>query len=160
RRHRSWIRTAAAVDPRPVRREGKATSANAGETIRGDPIMLPRQWRVASLVLALSAGGCSVPTFLTTHRENEPSLRSGQTADVQIGLGQSLEKSGSLEQAIEVYQEALKRDSARADAMDRLGVLYAQLGRFDEAVQMHQKATAAQPRNADFHCNAGYSYFL
>ena len=86
--------------------------------------MLSCQWRAASLVMAFGAcvgGGCSAPTFLTTHRENEPSLRSGQTADVQIALGQSLEKSGSIEQAIEVYQEALKKDPARADAMDRLG---------------------------------------
>jgi tetratricopeptide (TPR) repeat protein len=39
-------------------------------------------------------------------------------------------------------------------------VLYDQQCKFDEANSWHDKAVAAQPKNPDFHCNAGYSLYL
>jgi Flp pilus assembly protein TadD len=92
--------------------------------------------------------------------ESAPKLTAAQVADVKIAYGRTLEKRGAPEQAQAVYLEALKLDSGRADACARLGVLCDQQCKFDGANSWHRKAVAAQPKNPDFQCNAGYSLYL
>src|SRR5215472_1259126 len=100
----------------------------------------------------------SVPTV--TSQESAPKLTSAQVADVKIAYARTLEKRGALDQAQATYLEALKLDPSRADACSRLGVLYDQQCKFDEGAAWHRKAVAAHPKNADFHCNLGYSLYL
>jgi Tfp pilus assembly protein PilF len=98
------------------------------------------------------------PTALTG--ESSPKLTPAQKADVQIAYGRTLEKRGALDQAQAIYLDALQHDPSRADACARLAVLSDQQGKFEESSKWHQKALAAQPSNADFLCNQGYSFYL
>jgi len=122
-------------------------------------------------VLALglcSLGGClhlePSPTAASSSTvlapESAPKLTPAQVADVKIAYGRNLEKHGALDQAQAAYLEALKLDPGRADACARLGVLFDQQCKFDDASGWHRKAVAAQPKNPDFHCNAGYGQYL
>jgi Flp pilus assembly protein TadD len=81
-------------------------------------------------------------------------------ADVQIALGRTLEKRGAVEQAMGVYLQALQNDPSRADAVARLAVLHDLQGDFAASAPLYSKALAAQPTNADLHCNHGYSLYL
>jgi Flp pilus assembly protein TadD len=92
--------------------------------------------------------------------ESTSKLTAAQVADVKIAYARTLEKRGAPDQAQAMYLEALKLDPGRADACSRLGVLYDQQCKFDAAKSWHQNAVAAQPKNPDFHCNAGYSLYL
>jgi len=121
------------------------------------------------LALGLSSlGGCfhlePSPTAASSSTvlapESAPKLTPAQVADVKIAHGQYLEKHGALDQAQAAYLEALKLDPSRADACARLAVLFDQQCKFDEASRWHRKAVTAQPKNPDFHCNAGYGQYL
>jgi tetratricopeptide (TPR) repeat protein len=92
----------------------------------------------------------------------EPGTRitDRQAADVQIGLGRSLEKHGDLAQAAAAYQEAARRDPKRADAWWRLGVLADRQSKFSEAAENYKKALELDGKNPDIYCDLGYSYYL
>jgi Flp pilus assembly protein TadD len=92
--------------------------------------------------------------------ENLPKLTVAQQADLQVAFARTLEKTGTGDQAIATYEDALRKDPKRADALDRLAVINARKGQFDQAVVLHKKAVALQPNNADFVCNLGYCYYL
>src|SRR5262249_44764555 len=98
------------------------------------------------------------PTVLSA--ESAPKLTAAQVADVKIAAARTLEKRGATDQAQATYLEAVKLDPGRSDACARLGVLSAQCCKFDEAISWHRKAVAAQPKNADFHCDLGYTQYL
>lgn len=83
-----------------------------------------------------------------------------QAADVQVAAGRSLEKRGEVEQAMNAYREALRRDPRRADASWRLGVLHDQQGKYKDSAGYYRRAAAAMPDNADLHCDMGYSFYL
>ena len=118
----------------------------------------------ASLAGCVLFAGCQVARQQTTHRpapmEAAPTLNTKQQADLQFAFARSLEKSGSLDQARTAYEDALKKDPQRADAVDRLAVMNARKGQFEQAIDLHKKAIVLQPRNADFVCNLGYSFYL
>ena len=124
-------------------------------------------FRISVFVFGVLVGGCqhleplpvAAPPGMPT-AESTPKLTAAQVADVKIAYGRTLEKRGAPDQAQTMYVEALKLDSSRADACARLGVLYDQQCKFDEAAHWHRKAVAAEPKNPDFHCNAGYSLYL
>jgi Flp pilus assembly protein TadD len=108
--------------------------------------------------------GCQGPGARLTRTapppESTPTLTAAQKADVEFAMARSVEKSGELGKASVLYQDVLKKDPRRADALDRLAVLYARQGQFEQAVACHKKALAIQPANADFHSNLGYCYYL
>jgi tetratricopeptide (TPR) repeat protein len=81
-------------------------------------------------------------------------------ADVRIDLGRVMEKRGENEQAMAAYQEALKEDPKRADAMRRLAALYDRQGKFAESEALYRKALALTPNDADLHNSMGYSYYV
>jgi tetratricopeptide (TPR) repeat protein len=106
--------------------------------------------------------GCQSPAtrVARTPPETTPNLSAVQKADVQFAMARSMEKGGDLAQASAMYQDVLKKDPRRADALDRLAVIHARQGQFEQAVAEHKKAIVLQPANADFHCNLGYCYYL
>ena len=128
-----------------------------------------RVHRQAGFAVAAIFGGClSLAGCYSAGRnftppppaEPTPKLNTAQKADIQVALAQSLEKTGTPQQASAAYEEALKRDPTRADAYDRLAVIHGRQGQWEQALEFHKKALAAQPGNADFHCNLGYCYYL
>lgn len=92
--------------------------------------------------------------------ESTPKLSNAQVADVQVAYGRALEKRGAADAAAGVYQEALRHDANRSDAMARLAVLHDRQAKFEESVELHRKALAGQPENPDLYCNLGYSLYL
>jgi tetratricopeptide (TPR) repeat protein len=106
--------------------------------------------------------GCrsSGPQLASAPRDNPVVLKNPQQAEVQFALGQSLEKSGALEQAEAAYRDALAKDPKHAAAVDRLAVLHARKGELEPALALHKKALRLQPANPDFHCNLGYCLYL
>lgn len=83
-----------------------------------------------------------------------------QEADMQIALGRAAEKRGNLDEAMEAYKSALKRDKRRSDAYQRIAILSDRRGDFTKSAEMYKLALAASPGNPDIYCDMGYSLFL
>ncbi|MCI0457426.1 MAG: tetratricopeptide repeat protein [Gemmataceae bacterium] len=127
-------------------------------------------WRQSAVVLLLGPAlvmGCQHTGPTLSARPPAPpavegtaALSKTHVADVQIALGRTLEKRGAVEQAMGIYLQALQNDPGRADAVARLAVLHDLQGEFAASAPLYKKAVAAQPNNADYHCNQGYSFYL
>jgi Flp pilus assembly protein TadD len=121
---------------------------------------------VAAVVTLVYSAGChqlspSVQSQVPPGKgEMQGPLNQRQVADVQLGLGRTLEKQGELEQAEAAYREAFKQDPARGEAYLRLAIVYDRQGRFSESTELYQKALAAQPGNPEIFCDRGYSLYL
>jgi tetratricopeptide (TPR) repeat protein len=63
------------------------------------------------------------------------------------------EKSGNLERAITLYQQALQLDPKYCDAMDNLGVIYRNQGRVDDAIALYKASLALAPDDRTAHQN-------
>src|SRR5262245_64356027 len=91
---------------------------------------------VTALGLTLLAGclqgnpRLAPPSPLPGAGEPSAALQASQVADVQVAMGRALEKRGSAEQALEMYQKALKQDPSRTDVYARLAALYDRQGKF------------------------------
>jgi Tfp pilus assembly protein PilF len=118
------------------------------------------------IALALSAGCQHMPgpanqasvSALTDTRQAK--LTEPQLADIEIAMGQTLEKQGQREAAAKAYMEALQRDSHRADACLRLAILFDQQGKFKDSAALYQRALVAKPGDAEVYCSVGYSFYL
>lgn len=64
-------------------------------------------------------------------------------------------QAGRLQEATEIYREALRVEPGNADALHLLGVIEQQLGRHEEAVRLIEKAIEAAPGRPEFHNNLG-----
>ena len=80
--------------------------------------------------------------------------------DVQMAVARSCENDGNTEQAIQVYQEVVKKDSRRAEAYHRLAILYDLKGDPQKAHEYYTTAIQKAPKNADLYCDLGYSCYL
>jgi tetratricopeptide (TPR) repeat protein len=87
-------------------------------------------------------------------------LSPRQAADVQVALGRSLEKQGQVDQAMNAYHEAIRRDPRRTDAYWRLAILHDEEGHFKESAELFRKALRTSAGNADIYCDMGYSLYL
>ncbi|MFL5245756.1 MAG: tetratricopeptide repeat protein [Gemmataceae bacterium] len=87
-------------------------------------------------------------------------LKAGQVADIQLGLGHSLEKQGDLEQAMAAYKEALRHDPKCAEAYLRLAILHDRQGQFNESEALYRGALALKPGDTEIFCDRGYSLYL
>jgi Flp pilus assembly protein TadD len=96
----------------------------------------------------------------TPLEEPTPRITARQTADVQVALGQTLEKAGDTEKAVAAYLQAEKSDSKRPDAYWRLAVLYDRQGKFAESARQYRRAFELGPPNAELYCDLGYSMYL
>lgn len=92
--------------------------------------------------------------------ERRPKLSKIQAAEVQVALGRSLEKRGETAQAVESYQEALKRDPKHLEAYLRLAILHDQHGKFNESAAYYNDALKVNPDSEEIYCNLGYSCYL
>jgi tetratricopeptide (TPR) repeat protein len=123
-----------------------------------------------SIALALGAacvGGCQQFNRAPAMASLNPAADVGsskvtprQAADVQIALGRTLEQRGEVGPASAAYEEAVKRDPKRTDALVRLAVLNDQQGKFRESAVWYRKALQSSPGNPDIFCNMGYSLYL
>jgi tetratricopeptide (TPR) repeat protein len=71
-------------------------------------------------------------------------------ADNQLWLGIALERSGTLEEAVECYRASAAAAPARADAHEHLAQLYATNNRCDLAIPIWEKAVQAAPKVSRF----------
>src|SRR4051794_3337771 len=102
---------------------------------------LDMQWRTTLLLMGVaSLAGCQSashpparPSSILGDGSPMSKVTPSQVADVQIAIGRAAEKRGDVDQAMTAYQEALKRDSRRADAHLRLAGLKVRQGKFPEA---------------------------
>jgi Tfp pilus assembly protein PilF len=92
--------------------------------------------------------------------EKSPKLNAGQVADVKIAFARTLEQRGEYDRAEAAYQEALKENPQRADALSHLASLRDRKGKFSESAELYRKALALKPGDADIYCNLGYSCYL
>lgn len=126
-----------------------------------------RLWRGAlTVTLGLGlAAGCEhsqrpTPGALLTDGGKTTRLSARQVADVQFAVGRSAEQRGEFQQATAAYQQALKQDPSRTDAMMRLAILHDRQGQFRESAELYRKALAAQPGHPQVYANLGYSLYL
>jgi tetratricopeptide (TPR) repeat protein len=93
-------------------------------------------------------------------RERSAGVTAKQAADVQIAYARTLENQGQLDEAMKVYQAALKRDASRSDALVRLAILHDKQGQFPESAEYYRKALEANPGDPEIFCDKGYSLYL
>lgn len=124
-----------------------------------------KNWRILALA-SLVAAGCQhgqpqlASNYSAPPPEASPKLGKEQVADVQIALGRSLEKQGSLDEAIQAYHNVLAKNPQRADVYARLAIVADKQARFNDSAPLHKRAIALDKTNADYYCNAGYSLYL
>jgi tetratricopeptide (TPR) repeat protein len=75
--------------------------------------------------------------------------------ELYYGLGDSLDKRGRVEQAIETYSRAVTLRSGYVEAHHNLGLLLVKQQRHAEAIEHYQAALQADPRNAGLHEDIG-----
>jgi tetratricopeptide (TPR) repeat protein len=81
-------------------------------------------------------------------------------AETRFAAGQLAESRGSLPQAAEQYQQALKLDPKHTDAMFHLGVVYAGMKKFPEAVAVWKRYIKATGDSPEGYGNLGFCYEL
>jgi Tfp pilus assembly protein PilF len=82
-----------------------------------------------------------------------------QKAEVQMALARTMENQGQTEQAIAVYQGVVAK-SKRADAFHRLALLHDKKGDPEAAAKYYQDALKQDGKNAEIHCDYGYSRYV
>jgi tetratricopeptide (TPR) repeat protein len=89
-----------------------------------------------------------------------PKITARQAADVQVAVGLSLEETNKPKEAEAAYREAIAKDPKRADAIERLAVLSDMKGDYKSSNLLFARALELDPKNAEFLCDRGYSYYL
>jgi Flp pilus assembly protein TadD len=92
--------------------------------------------------------------------EPVPQPTASQKAELQMTLARSLEREDKLEQAIVIYNDLLKKDDDRIEAYQRSAIVNDQLGNFEESDKLYRAALKREPKNAELHCDRGYSLYL
>jgi tetratricopeptide (TPR) repeat protein len=70
---------------------------------------------------------------------------SPEDVEVQVRLGDLLERAGSPDRAIALYRSALRRDPSQVVALVNLGRLYGSAGHLDEAIALWRDALKRNP---------------
>ena len=83
-----------------------------------------------------------------------------QKLDVEMAMARAAENDGNTEQAIQVYEDLLKKDSHRVEACHRLAIVYEIKGDPQKAREYYMTAIKMAPKNADLYCDFGYSCYL
>ena len=81
-----------------------------------------------------------------------------QQAQKHYKKGFEFHNQGSLDQAIEEYQEALKLNPSYAEVYMNLGAIYVSKKDYDQAVQQFKKVVELNHFNAKAHYNLGMVY--
>lgn len=85
--------------------------------------------------------------------ENEPYI--SKTPQLQELLAEAYQKSGQQSQALNLYQQLLKKDTTDVELLMRLGKLRAKTGNLKAAYSHFSELIRLQPENAYFHKLAG-----
>ena len=129
-------------------------------------------WLRASFVLVATVlcgfVGCNLPDFRLTrgnpppkqpHEENRK-LSEKQIADVKLSLARSLEMEGQFDAAMDEYRKAIDKSPRQATPYWRMAVINDRRGNIQESGQLYRQALGFDPKNADIHCDYGYSLYL
>jgi lipoprotein NlpI len=81
-----------------------------------------------------------------------------QQAQKHYKKGFEFHNQGSLDQAIEEYQEALKLNPSYAEVYTNLGAIYVSKKDYDQAIQQFKKVVELNHFNAKAHYNLGMAY--
>lgn len=103
-----------------------------------------------------SASGYN-PQANANHWSADPTPQ--QKAEVQMALAQTMENQNQPEQAITVYQGIVAK-SPRTDAYHRLALLYDKKGDPENAAKYYHEALKRDAKNAEVHCDYGYSRYV
>ena len=129
-----------------------------------------RQRRLVVLLscslLAGCSGGLSGKRFSTTaftrvlqpgrHVSEEDRARS----DFAAANSRVAEERGELQNAEDMYQEAIRINPENADALWRLALLHVRQEKFDEATQAFERARALDEKNPALCADFGYHLYL
>lgn len=123
---------------------------------------------IAFILSAAMVAGCQnmkvsqrtprVPNF-PVGASNSKEMNGNQLAEIQFGLGRSLEAQGNLEKAKSAYYLALESNPRLAAAYRRLAIVYDQQAQYDKVDEMFRKALEMKPGSADIFCDLGYSMY-
>jgi predicted O-linked N-acetylglucosamine transferase (SPINDLY family) len=80
---------------------------------------------------------------------------SSRRVSALLSQGLDHQKAGRLEQAYEIYRQALSLDPRQADCHFQMGVLTAQVARHDLALEHFKAALKLRPQAAKYHLNMG-----
>ncbi|MBX9745551.1 MAG: tetratricopeptide repeat protein, partial [Hyphomonadaceae bacterium] len=76
-------------------------------------------------------------------------------ADQLVQQAAALQRQGRLQEAVQLYSQALQLDPNHADALHMLGILLSQAGQPQNAVPMLERALQLKPGVAEIHANLG-----
>jgi tetratricopeptide (TPR) repeat protein len=86
--------------------------------------------------------------------------KSPDAAEPHNDLGTVFYKKGSIDEAIEQWQIALKLNPDFAEAHNNLGAAFYVKGRVNEAIEQYQLALKVIPDYAEAHCNLGGAFHM
>ncbi len=125
---------------------GGVTSAGAR---LGWPLWLRHSLRWAVLAIPFAAL-CSAQLV---GRVVPPLERTAKVAEVlpddaqaQLNYGKALHESGRVEEAVGLYESAIKRDPSLAEAEFFLGLAYKDRGEYDHSVEHYERALSLDPK--------------
>lgn len=116
-------------------------------------------------VLLVAAPGCQNSdlhnnSLLSPRSEKAERLSDRQIAELKLSLGCSLEQRGDVEGAMATYREAVAKNAKSATGFWRMAVLHDRKGEIQESERLYRQALDIAPKNADIHCDYGYSLYL
>ncbi len=74
---------------------------------------------------------------------------AGTAKDGLVARGDSLMQEGRFEEALALFEEALKLDGGDPDLWNRAGVALRSLGRYTESVEYFERSLRIDPRDRD-----------
>jgi Flp pilus assembly protein TadD len=91
-----------------------------------------------------------------------PLRKEVKTLDAQryFSLGKSYEKTGTTQEALEAYKEAIRIKPDFFDAYVSLGLLYYRIGRYDESADAYLNAVALRPDDKSIYNKLGATYII
>ena len=101
-------------------------------------------------------GAAAVPPALALPSKRTPSSDEAARASFQEGYRHQQAKR--YQEAIQAYEESLRRDPNQAEALSNLGFCYKSLKRYQKAVGFYQDAIRLKPDLAEAHEYLGEAY--
>ncbi|MDH3222587.1 MAG: tetratricopeptide repeat protein, partial [Gemmatimonadota bacterium] len=138
--------------------EGVRARLDGARQAEADPEALERRWAAALTQWAFEAGRSrgSQSQLALLRRAQEVRPRAPETL---VGLAAGLADVGALEEAVQVYLEALRLQPDNPVALVNLGLNLEVLGREAEAEAVYVQAAAVRPTEAVAHLNLGNARF-
>lgn len=154
------VRAVAAAALHATRGEGADVRALLDRLPRAEaePARLQARWSAALSQWAAAAERATGPEaglhFLRRAQEVLP-----DSPEALVALGTGLATTGAVEEAVQVYLEALRRRPDDPVALVNLGLGLETLGRGDEAEAVYERAALVRPTEALAHLNLGNARF-